>query len=107
MATFWATFSVVENRARKGIEAMPVLQGRGAEGMTALTTSGTSQIVQRSAVDWTAPDTGFVTLRADGAVWVRFAAAPTAAVGSDLYVAANERREFSVKNGDKLAVIDG
>jgi len=106
MATFWATYNTVENRGRVGYESQPVMKGRDAEGLTALTTSGTSQIVQRAAADWAAPDTGYVTLRCDGAVWVHFALVPVAAASTDWYIPANETRDFSVMAGDKIAVID-
>ncbi|MCH7865943.1 MAG: hypothetical protein IIC56_12105 [Proteobacteria bacterium] len=75
-------------------------------GLTALTTSGSSQIVQRSAADFSAADDGALTFRCDGAVWVMIAAAPTAAAGANFYLAANERLEFSVEAGDKIAVIN-
>ena len=105
MASFWATFGVVDNRAKSG-GTQPVMQGRAQEGMTALTTSGASQIVQRAAVDWVAPDEGAVTMRADGNVWVMIAAAPVAAAAANFFLAANERMEFTVETGDKIAVIN-
>ena len=105
MATFWATFSTVQNIPRSG-GGLKLVKGRDAEGMTALTTSGSSQIVQRSAADWSAPDSGAVSMRANGAVWVHIAAAPTAVAATDHYVAANERIEIAVESGDKIAVIN-
>ena len=105
MATFWATFGIVDNRARSG-GTLPVMKGRGQLGLTALTTSGSSQIVQRAAADFSAADDGALTFRCDGAVWVMIAAAPTAAAGANFYLAANERLEFSVEAGDKIAVIN-
>ena len=105
MATFWATFNYVENRARTG-DTMPVMKGSDAEGMTILTTTGASGIVQRSATDWVAPDRGIVSMRCNGAVWVHVDASPEAAPGIDHYLAADERREFSVQTNDKIAVED-
>ena len=105
MATFWATFTTVHNVAKSG-GALKLIKGRDAEGLTALTTSGSSQIVQRSAADWSAPDTGAVSVRADGAVWIHIDASPTAVAATDHFLAANERLEFAVESGDKIAVIN-
>ncbi len=104
MASFWATFNKIDNRALT--DTMPVMRGRDAEGLTVLTTSGTSQIVQRSAADWEAPNHGFVTVRASAAVWMHIAAAPTAVASTDWYIPATETRDFSVQPGDKIAIID-
>ncbi len=105
MATFWATAGIVDNRARSG-GTQPVMKGRGMLGLTALTTSGGSQTVQRSGSDWTAIEEGALTCRCDGAIWIMIAASPTAAAAATFYLAANERLEFSVETGDKIAVIN-
>lgn len=105
MATFWATFTTVRNTPRSG-GALNLIKGRDAEGMTPLTTTGASGIVQRSASDWVAPATGAISVRCTGAVWVHIAAAPEAAPETDHYLAANERLEFGVETGDKIAVED-
>ncbi len=105
MATFWATFTTVRNTPRSG-GSLNLIKGRDAEGLTVLTTSGTSQIVQRSASDWEAPSTGALVVRTDGAVWLHFAAAPVAAASTDHYLAANESKEYGVETGDKIAVKD-
>ena len=105
MATFWLTYGTVDNRARSG-GTQPVLHGRSLLGAAALSTSGSSQTIQRAAVDFSMPDHGMITVRSDGAVWVHIAAAPTAAAGVAFYLAAAERMEFSVEPGDKIAVIN-
>jgi hypothetical protein len=104
--TLWGAYSVVENRGRKGIEALPALKGRDAEGFTVLTTGGASGIIQRSGADWSAPDDGFVELRSDTAVWLHFALAPVAVVSTDFFMPANETRIYSVMAGDKIAAIN-
>ncbi len=111
MATFWATFNVVSNRALT--DTMPVLRGADAEGLRPITTSGTSQIVQRDSGDWTAPNHGYLTVRCDGAVYIHIdtsAVAVSGAVGAtdpvDWYIASGERRDFSVEPGQKIAVKD-
>ena len=106
MATFYATFAQVSVRDNDGQVIAEVMKGRGAEGLTALTTSGASGIAQRSSADWSAPADGYVTMRATGAVWVRIAAAPTAAAGADFFLGADERFDVAVVEGDKIAVID-
>ena len=105
MASFWATFTTVRNAVQSG-GALKLIKGRDAEGLTVLTTSGTSQIVQRSAADWSAPDVGALSVRADGAVWIHIDASPTAAASVDHYLASGERLEFGVQAGDKIAVKD-
>ena len=98
MATFWATFANVDNRAKSG-GTPPVLQGRGSLGLTPLTTTGASGIMQRSSTDWIAPRSGNVTLRGSAAAWVQIAAVPEAAPGADLYIALGERiAETSIPN---------
>ncbi len=104
MASFWATYNVVSNRALTN--TMPVMKGADAEGLTILTTSGSSQIVQRSATDWKAPSHGYVSVRSDANVWVHIDASPTAVAATDWYIAANAYREFSVEPGQKIAVIN-
>ncbi len=104
MASFWATFNVVDNRART--ETLPVTKGSAAEGLTVLTTSGTSQIVQRSAADWETPNHGYLTVRCDAAVWIHIDPSPTAAASTDWYIPADETRDFSVEPGEKVAVIN-
>lgn len=104
MASFWATFNKIDNRAKTN--TMPVMRGADAEGLTVLTTSGSSQIVQRSATDWKAPNHGYVVIRASSAVWVHIDPAPVAVASTDWYIPATETRDFSVKPGDKIAVIN-
>ncbi len=112
MATFWATFAAVENRARSG-GTLPVMKGRGAVGLEPLTTTTGSLVIQDASGDWSAPRNGTVTIQTDLAQWVAIAASPTAIVGVanttagvDFYLAANERLELTVETGDKIAVID-
>ena len=104
MASFWGTFNKVEGRAKA--TTMPVMRGANAEGLTVLTTSGSSQIVQRSAADWKAPNHGFLTVRASVAVWIHIDASPTAVAATDWYIPADETRDFSVEPGEKIAVIN-
>ncbi len=104
MATFWATHNIVGNRART--TTMPVMRGSDAEGLTAITPSGSSQIVQRSGADWTCPNHGFLTIHCDGAVWVHIDPTPVAVAATDWYIPANETRDFEVEPGDKIAVIN-
>lgn len=106
MATFRATFCQVQNQTNASGKSMPVLRGRGAVGLTELTTSGTAGNVQSGGSDFTAPRSGYVTVVCDGAVWVKFATDPTAAVGDAYYLKADERMEFSLETGDKISVID-
>ncbi len=113
MATFWATFANVENRARSG-GTLPVMRGgTGALGLEPLTTSSSSQNVQNGAGDWTASRDGNITIQSSAAVWLAIAASPTAVAGVagsingvHFYLAANERLELTVETSDKLAVID-
>ncbi len=112
MATFWATFANVDNRARSG-STLPVMKGRGALGLEPLTTTSGSKKVQSSGADWSASRAGNVTLQASAAVWVEIAASPTAVAGvaetsdgTTFYLAANERVELTVETGDSVAVID-
>lgn len=111
MATFWATHNIVDNRSKT--TTLPVMRGVDAEGLRPITTSGTSQTVQRGGADWTCPNHGYLTIRCDGAVWIHIDASPTAVKGVagatdpvDWYIPANETWDFSVEPGDKLAVID-
>ena len=111
MATFWATHNIVGNRART--TTMPVMRGSDAEGLRPITTSSSSQIVQRGGADWKAPNHGFIAIRCDGAVFIHIDAAPTAVKGAvgatdpvDWYLPADETRDFEVLPGEKIAVID-
>lgn len=111
MATFWAGYNIVGNRAKT--TTMPVVRGSDAEGLRPITTSGSSQIVQRVGVDWKSPNHGFITVRCDGAVWIHIDPSPTAVAGAagatdpvDWYIPANETRDFEVQPGEKIAVID-
>ncbi len=105
MATFWATFTTVRNTPRSG-GALKLIKGRDAEGLTVLTTTGSSQIAQRSASDWAAPATGAIAVRCSGAVWIHIDPTPEAAPSTDHYLAANESKEYGVETGDKIAVED-
>ena len=111
MATFLATYNKVTWRAKS--TTMPVLRGSDAEGLRPITTSSSSQIVQRGGVDWKAPNHGAIQVRCDAAVWVHIDPAPTAVKGAvgatdpvDWYLPADETRDFEVLPGEKIAVID-
>ncbi len=111
MATFWATFGNVDNRARTG-GTLPVMKGRHAVGLEPLSVSGTSQVIQFNSADWVASLAGTVTLQADGAVWVAIAATPVAVKGVagvtdgvTFYIGTNERLDLTVEVNDKIAVI--
>lgn len=109
MAIFRSTFALSDNqhpRNRPEATGKEVLQGRGANGLTELTTTVTSGLVQDGGSDFAAPQDGYVTMHASAAMWVKIAAAPTAAVASDFYMEALERLELAVQEGDKIAVID-
>ncbi len=108
MAVFRSTFGQadsqhMENRPDRGEH---VFRGRGANGLTELTTSGTTGKVQDGGADFSAPRAGYVTMRATGPVWVQVAAAPTAAVEADWFMDLGERLTLWVQEGDKIAVID-
>lgn len=108
MGVFRSTFALADDQMpyTKNGEGMSALRGNGAIGLTEMTTAGTSANVQSGGADFQAPNHGYVTLKCTTAVWVRVAAAPTAAVGSDFYLDANERIDLAVIPGDKIAVID-
>lgn len=107
MATFRATFFTVGENARAETgSTMPVPPIDNGTGLAELTTSGTADNVEDGSGEWVAPSDGFVRLHCDGAVWVTAAADPTAAVGTDYYVPANETLEFSISSGSKISVID-
>ncbi len=106
MATLRVTAGQVRGRARSG-GTPPVMRGANAEGLTSITTSGTSQIVQRAASDWEAgADTEFVRLWCDGNVWIHIDAAPVAVADIDHYLPSGAWLELSVASGDKIAVKD-
>lgn len=68
-----------------------------------ITSSAASQATTGTAPD----DFSFweITTK-DGAVWVRFAANPTAAAGNDFLVPAGSTRWYEAVRGHKAAVID-
>ena len=111
MAIFYATFNVVSNRALTN--TMPVLKGVDAEGLRPITTSSSSQTLQRGGADWSAPNHGYVSVRGDADMWIHIDTSPTAVKGAvgatdgiDWFIAANAYREFSVEPGEKIAVIN-
>lgn len=108
MAVFRATFALADNQhvAVKPGPGNPVFQGRGANGLDELTTSGTSQKVQDGGGDWSAPSHGYVTMRAETPVWLHVAAAPVAVVAKGWFMDLGERLTLAVEEGDKLAVIN-
>lgn len=107
MATVRATFFDTTTRASDGIgKAVEVPTLRGATGLDELTSGGTADNLESGASEWTAPSDGFVEMYSDGAVWVSGGASPTAAVGTDFYLPANEVRYYGVTSGDKISVID-
>lgn len=105
MASFYATFFRVSNRGLGG-GVQPVPQAGDALGCTVLTTGASSVIVQRSAADFVAPFDGYLRIRSTGAVWVQVGTAPTAAAASDWYIPADTDVDFSMNDGEKIAVID-
>ncbi len=110
MAVFRSTFGLADsqhiaNRSRTA-GGNPVFLGRGANGLDELTTTGTTAKVQDGGGDWSAPQFGYVTMIATGAVWVHVAAAPVAVVAKGFFIEASERLELAVEAGDKIAVID-
>ena len=68
---------------------------------TAITTSGTSQ--QSAAF---AAETNYIDIICDADVYVMDGDNPTAAAATSLYVKADERMQFRVSPGEKIAVID-
>lgn len=119
MATFSASYGLVEgyaviNSTLTGVHQresiMPVFSGASMVALENLTTSASSQIVQDANVsptdDWDAPAAGFVTMRANGDVWVSIGANPTAGPNMGVKLFSGERLEMSVVAGDKIAVID-
>lgn len=105
MATLHASFMRVQNRSLTG-GTMPTPDLSSAVRLTTLTTSAASQIVQLSGSDFEAPGDGFMFVICDGAVNIASGATPTASNAAGVYLAANERGDFSVRAGDKVAVID-
>jgi len=83
-----------------------VFRGRGANGLTEMTVMGTTAKVQDGGADFSAPRSGYVTMRATGPVWVQVAAAPTAAVEADWFIDLGERLTLALEEGDKIAVIN-
>lgn len=109
MATFRATFGQSESRQANYIPpaaAVPLLQAETLTGLTELTTSGTAGLVQSGGSDFTAPNDGALTMVCDGAVWVAIGSSPTAAVGTSIYLKADERVDVAIKAGSKVSVID-
>lgn len=109
MATFRATFGLSHAQGTPFATdaGLPVLHGRSCQGLTELTTSGAAGTVQQSASDFAAPSGGgFVRVRCTGAVWISIGADPTAVVGTDIYLPADETDTFSLQEGDKISVID-
>lgn len=107
MAVFRMSFGLSHGQQNQTAAAgLPAIHGRSLVGLNELTTSGTADIVEDGSGEWSAPQAGFITFRCTGAVWVAVGSAPTAAVGTSLFVAADERYELSVQAGDKVSVID-
>ncbi len=109
MAVFRSTFGLADNqhianRARTA-GGNPVFLGRGANGLDELTVTGTTAKVQDGGGDWSAPQYGYVTMRATGPVWVHVAAAPVAVVAKGFFMDLGERLTLAVEEGDKIAVI--
>lgn len=105
MATVRMTFFSVGTRTDGGtLVDVPSLSG--ATGLTELTSSGTAANMQSGGSDFTAPSDGYVQVYSDGAVWIAGGSSPTAAVGTDFYVPANETRYYGVASGHKISVID-
>jgi hypothetical protein len=106
MATFYATFFPIGNYSAHGRDHT-IGTGKGALGLTALTTSGSAQTVQRASASWTAPSDGFVVVYCDGNV--RVAAGETAAVGASPvghFVPGTQLYPLSITAGESLSVID-
>ncbi len=110
MAVFRATFGLADsqhivNRARTNF-GNPVFLGRGANGLDELTVGASSAKVQDGGGDFSAPQYGYVTMRATGPVWVHVAAAPVAVVAKEFFMDLGERLTLAVEEGDKIAVIN-
>lgn len=105
MATFRATFAPKAQTYSVG-STLPAMLGSDATGLSELTTSGTAGNVQSGGSDFEAPSDGFVTMMCDGAVWVSISADPTAAVGTDWYLKADERMDLAIRKDHKISVID-
>ncbi len=105
MATFRATFAPKAQSVALG-GGLSVMMGSDATGLSELTTSGTAGNVQSGGSDFEAPSDGFVTMVADGAVWVSMGSSPTAAVGTDWYLKADERLDLAIRKDHKISVID-
>ena len=108
MAIFRSTFALADNQhsSNRPGPGNQVFHGRGANGLTELSTSGTSGLVQDGGSDFSAPQAGLVSMRATGPVWVQVAAAPVAAVAADFFLDLGERLTLELEEGDKVAVID-
>lgn len=105
MATLKASFAQVSVRSLTG-GTMPIPLLSSAVRLNALTTSGTSQIVQLGGSDWAAPRDGFVLLVCDGDIDVAAGTAPVASATAGVTVRSGVAREFGVLAGEKLAVIN-
>ena len=69
-----------------------------------ITSSGTSQATTMTA---DAHDVAIVINNGTDAIWVDFAASPTAAVGTTVFIAPNTQRDFGpIGKGMKAAVIN-
>ena len=103
MATVNIVRTNVENIAVNG-GSMPVANSL-VKNTETITSSGISQASTDVAV---APQTEFWIITVSGGpVWVHFAAAPVAVVGTEWLILDGQTREFSCTAGDKVAVIDG
>ena len=110
MAVFRATFGYADsqhiaNRSRTA-GGNPVFLGRNANALDELSTTASSQKLQDGGGDFAAPSFGYVTMRADGAVWVHVAEAPVAVVAKGFYMDIGERLTLALEEDDKIAVIN-
>jgi hypothetical protein len=88
--------------ATQGLAIVPTSRPSSAEGLSSSEVSKTS--IQTAPTNkgqqfWSVTATG-------GDVWLKFAAAPVAAAGSDWLLLAGQTREWAAIPGDKVGVVD-
>lgn len=100
-----ATVQINLCRSNARIQQQPVVDDVPADSET-ITSSGTSQASTLAASTDRGNDQFWCILAAGGAVWVTFAADPTAAVGTTWLVPDGQPLWLRATPGNKVAVID-
>ncbi len=106
MPTLQASFLSVAGRSSTGA-TLQACDLSGATRLAALTTSGSSALVQATGGgNWTAPRAGVVMLTTDAAVNVNAGTGtPVASATAGVYLAAGLPYFFTVDKNDRLAAI--